>query len=326
LFVEYVHTHLLTQAVFFMSPSTSLSPSKTAAVCSVVVTFNPCIDKLRSLLESLNASGHPFLVVDNASSNIDQLYPWLTSLPACLKVEKMSRNVGQAAALNHALVLVANHGYELALLFDQDSHVTDSFVDSMLEAWHAAQRIAPGKVAAVGPRLVDPRNAQKMPFRLFNRLFERSETQVLAAPRLYEAAFLITSGSIIGLAPLVNIGNMREDYFIDNVDMEWCFRARHHGFRLFGTDYVHMTHQIGEDSSSFWVRSGLVVQHSPQRYYYSTRNRLHLHQQGYAPWIWRIKDMVRFVLKSMYLFFTSSNRVEYWTQLKKALKDFRQLS
>lgn len=325
LFVEYGPLSLPLQAPPFMPISPPISAQTTHTVCAVVVTYNPCIDKLQTLLKSLDASAYPFMVIDNHSSNRAEFTPWVQSLTGCVELLSMPTNLGQAAAINESLQRLQTRGYQLALLFDQDSAVDASFVSRMLEAWQAAQGLAPRQVAALGPRLVDPRNGQRMPFRLFNRLFERHETPVSREPSLYETAFLITSGCIISLDAVQKAGAMRTDYFIDNVDLEWCFRVKGKGYRLFGTDHAQMSHQIGEDSDSFWVRNGFVVQHSALRYYYSSRNRLHLHKQSYSPWVWRVKDMVRFAAKTLYLLALSPARKEYWRQLKKAVHDTQSL-
>ena len=42
---------------------------------------------------------------------------------------------------------------------------------------------------------------------------------------------------------------MKESYFIDNIDLEWCFRAKSKGYELIGTDEAVLYHAIGERSS-----------------------------------------------------------------------------
>ena len=73
------------------------------------------------------------------------------------------------------------------------------------------------------------------------------------------------------------------------------------------------------------LRKGLVVEHSALRSYYSTRNRLHLHRQAYAPHGWVLKDRIRFFLKTLYLLATSDQRRDYWASLQRGICDARQL-
>jgi len=297
----------------------------TLAVCAIVVTYQPDISILRQLLKELNDSACDFWVIDNHSDNAASLRDEITTFAHCRGNTFLDHNVGQAQALNQALASVQAAGYGLAFLFDQDSGIDPDFVTRMGQAWSSAKALPGAPLAALGPRLQDPRTGHRFPFRTFTRLFERSETLVQREPVLWEAAFLITSGALIDLQHLPAIGGMRSDYFIDNVDLEWCFRARAKGFRLLGTDHAHLHHRIGEDGQAWAVRQGWVVQHSPLRFYYSSRNRLHLHHQAHAPWVWRIKDGVRFVLKSLYLLVGSPQRRDYWASLQRARRDVRQM-
>lgn len=295
-------------------------------VCAIVVSYNPDLPVTLELLGRLNESGCDFIVIDNHSSNASELQTSAEAMAKCRAVMALDSNIGQAAALNCALKEVTRLGYQLALLFDQDSSIDVDFVPKMLEAWDSAQRLAPGKVAAIGPRLMEPRSGRRMPFRSFKRLFERTELLASQDGQLIDTAFLITSGSLLPIDALEHIGPMRSEYFIDNVDLEWCFRAKGKGYRLFGTERATLQHRIGEDSNNPLVRRGVIVQHSALRYYYSTRNRLHLHRQPYAPSIWRIKDGVRFVLKTAYLLATSPERLAYWSSLRRAFRDAKTLS
>ncbi|MCU0761872.1 MAG: glycosyltransferase family 2 protein [Hydrogenophaga sp.] len=300
-------------------------PTSANAVCAVVVTFNPEIEELARLLRALQAQACDFVVVDNHSDNADALQKLVAGLPRAKGFLPQNTNIGQAAALNLGMAAVKAQGRSLVLLFDQDSAIPEGFCAQMLRAWDEACVDAPGPVAAIGPRLQDPATGRRVPFRRFERLFDRKEQPVTTNPKLICADFLITSGCLIALDALTTIGAMRADYFIDNVDLEWCFRARSMGYRLYGTEHAVLNHRIGEVSSNYLVRKGVVVQHSALRFYYSTRNRLHLHRQPYAPAVWRTKDALRFVLKTSYLLLTSARRRDYWASLRKALHDVHRL-
>jgi rhamnosyltransferase len=64
-----------------------------------------------------------------------------------------------------------------------------------------------------------------------------------------------------------------------------------------------------------------MVQHSPSRSYYSTRNRMHLWRQPYAPRDWKMRDMVRFILKSLWLISFTEKRKEYRAQIQRGMED-----
>jgi rhamnosyltransferase len=297
-----------------------MSTRKTA-VCAVVVTYNPDIAVVEQLLHKLQANACDFVVVDNQSTNADELQSIVSSLTHCRALLRQTANIGQAAALNLGLQKLSDWQYELALLFDQDSAIDSDFCSQMLLAWDEAHAHAPGPLAAIGPRLEDPVTHRRIPFRSFEHLFGRHEYAAAPSGLLVHTGFLITSGCLISMAALKSIGPMRADYFIDNVDLEWCFRAKSSGFHIFGTDHARLYHRIGEAGSSYLVRKGIVVQHNALRFYYSSRNRIHLHRQPHAPRNWKLKDSVRFVLKTSYLLLTSPERRSYWASLRQAMKD-----
>ena len=292
-----------------------------SAVCAVVVTYNPDIAVVGQLLRQLQANGCDFVVVDNQSTNADALQATVSSLTHCRALMRQTANIGQAAALNLGLQQLSDWQYELALLFDQDSAIDTDFCSQMLLAWDEAHAHATDPVAAIGPRLEDPVTHRRVAFRSFEHLFGRQETAAVPSGLLVHTGFLITSGCLMSMAALKAIGPMRADYFIDNVDLEWCFRAKSRGFQILGTDHARLYHRIGEAGSSYLVRKGIVVQHSALRFYYSSRNRIHLHRQPHAPRNWKIKDSVRFVLKTSYLLLTSPERRAYWASLRQAMKD-----
>lgn len=182
------------------------------------------------------------------------------------------------------------------------------------------------KIAAIGPRIQNPESGRQMPFKRFDRLFNRSNVKALQSVSLYATDFLITSGSLLPLENIPDIGFMKEDYFIDNIDLEWCFRARSQGYGLYGTDKAILHHRIGEAANSFMVKKGYLVQHSPQRAYYSTRNRINLYSKSYAPMQWVIRDIFRFMLKSLWLLLFSSERIAYWRNIRRGIADAGALS
>lgn len=302
-----------------MTDDRATAADRRQTVCAVVVTWQPDFAVLLPLLDDLTTQSCDVFVIDNGSTHADQLETALTSR-ANVTLLRWSDNRGLAAAMNAGLQMASDQGYAFVFLFDQDSALTDGFCAGMLSAWQQAEAVSALPVAALGPRLQDPVSGRRTPFRLF-RLWRRSDQPVPGAPALVRADFLISSGCLFSQAALRAIGLMKESYFIDNIDLEWCFRARATGYAVFGTDAAVLLHAIGEPSDNPWVKAGLMVQHSPLRSYYSTRNRLHLYRQDYAPLSWKLRDCVRFALKSLWLLLFSSQRREYGYQIHRAIKD-----
>jgi rhamnosyltransferase len=109
--------------------------------------------------------------------------------------------------------------------------------------------------------------------------------------------FLISSGSLISLAALVDIGPMDESLFIDNVDLEWSFRALAKGYTLIGVCTTTMHHRLGHSRLQLPFGLGLVKVHDPIRLYYIMRNRLLLYRLPHTPTVWIAQDVPRVAVK-----------------------------
>lgn len=288
------------------------------AICAVIVTFNPDSTDFAGLQSDLIAEGLPYVVVDNASATV----PDVVNAEAVITNQV---NQGLGAALNAGISAVRARGYQSVLLLDQDSRLSAGFVEGMQRAL-AEARMLGSKVSAVGPILKHPETGAVQSFRMVDRLFYRHSQRVEGTKGLYWVDFLITSGSLISLQALADIGPMREDYFIDNIDLEWCFRARAKGYQAYGTDHCCLLHRIGEAHPNALVRRGLVKMHSPERVYYSTRNRFHLYGQAHAGWLWKCRDFPRFLSKTGFLVLFSTQRKEYLKNTIAGLRDARRLS
>lgn len=293
--------------------------------CAIIVSFEPDIAVLLALVGQIGAQTD-FILVDNASSAAADFIARVQATARCRSVHSLARNIGLAAAMNIGLEEAAATGYGFAVLFDQDSQIPVSFFADMQKSYLEATRLCGERVAAVGPRVVSPRNNKAMPFKLFTRVFNRSDRAIPGSKQLYYAEFLISSGCLINLTHLSAIGLMRESYFIDNIDLEWCFRACSKGYLVVGTDQAVLHHSIGVEDDSAWVRAGLVVSHSPLRSYYSTRNRFALYREAYAPLAWKLRDFPRFLLKTLWLLLFSAQRAEYLHNIRRGFADSARLN
>ena len=296
-----------------------------AGSCAVVVTFNPDITALLKLVSQLNKETD-FIIIDNASGSFDELAASIIVYKRCIEMIRLSDNEGLAKALNRGIAWARSKSYEYVFLFDQDSSLCDLFVGRMIQAHKDVSRFSEKGVAAMGPRIINPQTMRQTPFKLFSKVFWRSDRNFAGLQKHFIADFLITSGSLLMLSALEEIGDMKESYFIDNVDLEWCFRAKSLGFDLVGTDAAVLYHAIGERSSNPLVKAGLIAQHNPSRTYYSSRNRIHLYSAAYSPWGWKLRDIVRFTLKASWLLITSSERKQYFKKIRSGIRDAKTLA
>lgn len=289
----------------------------------MVVTFNPDCRPLTGLLEDLAAEGLPTVLVDNGSDQAAHVAE-IAAPKKAVKIIAKPQNIGLGAGLNQGIAAAAEYGYRSVLLLDQDSRLEPGFHEGIKAARIEAEQLQ-RPISAIGPTLQDPITKRQQPFKCVDRFFHRRSQRIEGTKGLYAADFLITSGSLISLDALADIGQMREDYFIDNIDLEWCFRARAKGYRAYGTDHCLLQHRIGETHANPLVKHGLITMHGPARAYYTTRNRFHLYRQPYAGWLWKCRDFPRFLVKSAYLLIVSKQRRAYARNLWAGWRDRRLL-
>lgn len=266
-------------------------------VCAVVVTYHPEPGVLPAVLTRVSGQVGRTLLIDNATRDpaFDQLLRG--ALPENLVVLRNFENEGLGAAFNRAARWAGEHGYRYLLLLDQDSDVAADMVGRLLEAHVRLSQ--DGAVAAVGPCFVDARTGQVAPFIRIG--FPLNRKLVCAVDAVVECDFLISSGSLIPLSVLAAVGGMDESLFIDNVDIEWCFRASRLGYRLHGVGSARMTHRIGDRVQALPLGLGEVIVHSPPRLYYMMRNRVLLYRRRETPRIWIAQDVPRLLLKFLRL-------------------------
>lgn len=293
--------------------------------CAVVVTYRPDITALLKLLGQLNKETD-FVVIDNGSPEIERLAESITVYKRCKELIRLDDNQGLARALNIGIQWARDHDCDYVFLFDQDSSLCDLFVNRMINACREADQFSHRGIAAVGPRIINPQTMRQTPFKLFNRLLLRTDRLFAGCDSQYVADFLITSGTLLVLKHMHAIGPMKESYFIDNVDLEWCFRAKSLGYDLIGTDDAVLYHAIGERSLNPLVKAGIMAQHNPSRTYYSSRNRIHLYSVRYSPLGWKLRDMVRFTIKATWLIISSHDRRQYWQNIRSGIRDAKSLS
>jgi rhamnosyltransferase len=305
-------------------PHVMLASQANNQCCAVLVSFNPEKQVLLALVAKISKQCR-FILIDNASENASTFMREAGAYENCIATIALDSNIGLAAAMNIGLTRAVEEKAKYAILFDQDSAIRDRFVPSLLEALNEAQGLSPKPVAAVGPRISNPTTGRGASFKIFSAMFHRTNRVYPRSNGLFEADMLISSGCLIVLDTLGSIGLMKESYFIDNIDLEWCFRAKYKGFELVGCDHAVLFHSIGEASDSALVKAGLMVHHSPLRSFYSTRNRFHLYTLPHAPMGWKVRDFPRFLLKSLWLIFSSHQRTNYWKNIKKGLREFKEL-
>ena len=262
-------------------------------VYAVIVSYNPDLDKLAELLGALLPQVQGVVVVDNGSS--EAVLAWLNSqrLSVPLLVVPLGENLGIARAHNVGIDAARAVRASYVILFDQDSVPECDMVAKLLAAaeYKSKQGI---KVSGVGPNYLDARQDNPPPFIKVTGL--RVQRQMCTSiDAVLDVDYLISSGCLISIPTLDEVGGMREDFFIDYVDIEWGLRAKVQGFQSFGVCGARMAHDLGDEPIQFLGKQ--YPHHSPLRHYYHFRNAVWMYRQRWVPFQWRLVDGWRLLLK-----------------------------
>ena len=272
-------------------PATSAAPEP--GVCAVLITWQPELALLRELVEALLPQVGHVVVVDNGTRD-PRFHEFCHEHPDVMLIA-LSENRGLAHAMNIGIERARElPGVSHVLLMDQDSVPDGGMVGALISAFDRVR--ADARVAAVGPRFRDPREDEDAPFvRIRFPFNQKLRCDATCGP--IRCDFLISSGCLIPLAVLDDVGGMDDALFIDNVDLEWCFRASTAGYALYGACGARLRHSLGETRRNMpGVSRGIVV-HSPRRLFYMMRNRVLLYRRTYAPRRWVAQDLPRLVVK-----------------------------
>lgn len=167
------------------------------------------------------------------------------------------RNAGIGTALNAAVEYGRKNGFTHLLTMDQDS----SF--------------APGDAARYTALVATSGDAGTACFGVCYRHEAPPQETGATGDAWREVKENITSGSIYPLAVFERTGLFRDDFFIDAIDNEFCFRARHQGYKILQAPGIRMHHTLGyaETVPFLWGKC-FLLNYSPARTYYIVRNHL----------------------------------------------------
>jgi len=238
--------------------------SQPACVHAVVVSYRSDPERLARQFDRLLQQVSAIVWVDNASG--DALRALASRWPAeRLRPIWLDSNQGIGAAQNRGIELALAHGATHVLLMDDDSLPAPGMVAQLLLALTAHPQAAAAGACHLDPR----RQAERTPFSVVSKGRLRW-LPCADASQVWEVDHVIASGCLIPAPALRAVGGMREDFFIDWVDTEWCLRARGRGWRIYGVCAALLEHTLGDKVVRVLGRE--IPRHAPWRHYYQARN------------------------------------------------------
>lgn len=295
------------------------APATPGRVGAVIVSYHPHVADLTRTLDALSPQVERVFIVDNGSDadTVTELRALVAGRNA--ELVEFPGNLGIAAAQNAALSRAQALGVDFMVLFDDDSLPAPDLVAQLALGFHLV-RDAGVRIAAIGPQWVDGRTGRRGSFYRIRRGRIVGVVPPDTAP--IPVDFLIASGTLLSLQAVREIGAMREDYFIDHVDTEWCARAARAGWKLYGTAAAQLTHALGDAAKRVWFgRWREVALHSPLRNYYEVRNTLLLMRSPALTASWRVAQLTRLIQLVVFYALLVPPRPQRVAAIARALAD-----
>lgn len=220
-------------------------------LAGTVILYDPG-NGLAERIQSYQKKLQKLIIVDNSKM--------LTTLPCWQEMTTIhnGENEGISSRLNQAAHAAITAGYDWLLTMDQDSFFRDSIFEKYLDC--ISRHGWKDDVAMYGVEYD-----------------ERLLRQEACSPE--SVSLLITSGSILNLRLFSKLGGFDEALFIDNVDHEYCFKAKQNGYEIIKMSSIHLNHSLGVTGnyrSLKTMKKSARALHSPLRIYYMVRNYLYL--------------------------------------------------
>lgn len=283
-------------------------------IFAIIITFNPS-NNVINLINALKAQNVTPIIVDNGSKNFD--FGSIEQDPDC-HLLKLTDNLGIATAQNRGIEKVLEFGAEYILFFDQDSTIPENFVKNMMDDYQliSDQNI---KIGALGPRFIDERYGFYYKTISITKHGLRTKHDVSDIQQPFNSTLLISSGSLVSADTLQKVGLMRDEYFIDYVDTEWCLRAESLGFKNYISAKAVMKHTIGDNVLNFKFIN--VPVHSAFRRYFRVRNAFYMLREPHVPFLLFVREMTFNFIHQGILICFEKNRLAYIKSYFKGLKD-----
>jgi rhamnosyltransferase len=222
-------------------------------IAAVITLYNPD-ENIIPRVNSLQPFITKIFLIDNSENLNSDIFNYYKDNPK-VKFVFNGRNLGIAASMNLAIKFALEEDYKFLLTMDQDSEFDNKSLATLLTF------IRNDKTIGI-----------YSPFHK-NKFFTKSPS----IKSFEEVSDVMTSGNILNLDIVKEVGYFREDYFIDYVDIEYCFRLRNYGYKILQVNNSILVHNEANLSrKKFLWKVVYPPNHNPFRWYYKIRNYFYL--------------------------------------------------
>lgn len=245
-----------------------------------IVLYNPCIDRLRKNIDAIFPQVNEVLLIDNASTNIDDINKLVDDYKkknVSIELVCNDKNKGIAYALNQILEYALKNKYPLFLTLDQDSISSSELILRYAEYYD-------NSVGQMTCNIVDEKTGT-VDYVLWDNMKKK------------EVDTCITSGALNNTIAINRVGGFNSSLYIDGVDLDVSLKLRNFGYKILRVNYDGLLHELGDGKTINVIGKTIrMSHHSPWRNYYARRNLIYVARKYYKG----LDKMKKVLLQIMY--------------------------
>jgi GT2 family glycosyltransferase len=247
-----------------------------------------CLD---SIFQDANSGDFEICVVDNDSQ--DESLDLIQNHYGSVHLIANTSNVGFSKAVNQAIPVTSG---KYILLLNPDTHVQDQAISKLADFMDLNQ-----DCGACGPRVLNPDGSLQLACRrsfpdpwvslarltYLSRLFPNNKSFAQYNLTFEDENKLLEVDALSGSAMMVRrdvidqIGLLDEEIFMYGEDIDWCWRVKEHGYKVFYIPEARVYHFHGASSRLRPIGTTLNLHRGMEVFY-----RKHLAAKYPAPFNW----------------------------------------
>lgn len=236
-----------------------LNKIKKTRIGGLVIWYEPSQYEVDNILSYINDVDCLYIFDNSKKSHLSLI----TKIQGKEKIKYYheGKNRGLGYPINKIAEVAIEDNVEWLITFDQDSRPAKNMINMMRQ--YVESDMYNFQVSMVVPVVLEPIGMQEEAFDNLPYLSCISKT--------------VQSGAMHKVEDLRKI-RYNEEYFIDNVDFNFCVRSREFGKKIVRINRARLYHQESSVSTKTMEAEGFkfyVNKYSPSRYYYQYRNMLY---------------------------------------------------